>query len=426
MARKTAIRTTNEEQRLAEAKKDAAKDAAQFVDPPTVLELMRAARDMMTDEELIDRCRSAAVLELVGQNYSTDDRLDCASDMILRIFSETHGAPPRRQSGRISWTRLRGDAANYRRSLDAARKRDTDNAESDAAEHAAGFDAIADVIAFTDLPAGYREARETQTHETRIRAAQSACETLGVALDGNVYAVLYQWLADTDGVTAAGAHGMTAGAWRVRINRGGKILRGAYPNPADLLSKLIGGAPLVTRTIGTAPPETYSVAGGQETYSYADRYGEVIRLAVETLTYATADQSRPAASHAGTWSGKLLRDIAGEWRQGTDNGNRATRHATPEEARAACKLKRQRPAPKRAAQNRQRARSGYDVAGTSGKYRTAGIEPDAAMANARRDAARAASAGRVQREQSVNGPAGRTKRGNASAILRRKSTLDGS
>lgn len=82
-------------------------------------------------ETVLSRCTAAASLAMRGENYSTEDRLDCASKLLERLWSDAR-TPHGLDRADCTMTRLSGMAANYRRGLDRLREVERRAAASDA------------------------------------------------------------------------------------------------------------------------------------------------------------------------------------------------------------------------------------------------------------------------------------------------------
>lgn len=371
MARRTAIRITNAEVAAAEHKTQARRDNAPSTErTPSTLDLMRAARGIMSEDELLQLAKDAAALEM--RSYDAEDRKDAAAEAIWHVLAACDGSPPRRDSNLANIAHLRGLVRNYRRALDAKRRLADAAAETEAAEYAASEAWTLDGLV-TD--SGYLAAAAAQSIDAAHKLANDAADKLQLSRDGivseGVHAVFYQWIRDRTGEVCASECGVSHAAWKMRVNRGAKFIRAnigasrllAILTEGDVQSAALFGNVRTTVTAGTTPPDVCQVSGAEGVYHVTDLYGDVFHAAEisdpvtgETtpapLTFCHVDASRDASSHAGTWAGKLARDAAADWRDGTAGGSKP---ATPEDAAAAaaaCNVTRQKPAPKMIAARR--------------------------------------------------------------------------
>lgn len=299
--RKTAIRTTNAEERLTEARTDARKDrkprqldaAAGLL--PTLAQ-WREERGQMDGRELLKLAKSAARLELRGAMYSADDRADVQAAIVARVLGLTCGALPRHDSARVKLGRLCGDAKDFRDAIDSRRERDRIDSETrslELAESAAG-------LGIDSTPADHVAI----VARSSVRAASLAADAIAAELglpaetDSAAWRVLYQWARAETGEVCAAELGVTWGAWKVSAGRGAKFLRGFY-SAAALLDRLTLGA----------------------------------RIGADGIIYSLRDDSREAHSRT-----RLLADVstAPHWREGTDAGTRPERPLDRASARAAC------------------------------------------------------------------------------------------
>lgn len=72
-------------------------------------------------ETVLSRCTAAASLAMRGERYSAEDRLDCASKLLERMWADAR-TPHGLDRAACTMTRLSGMAANYRRGLDRLRE----------------------------------------------------------------------------------------------------------------------------------------------------------------------------------------------------------------------------------------------------------------------------------------------------------------
>src|SRR5581483_1594301 len=201
----------------------------------------RERHDFMTAAELLKLARSAARLELRGQNYSADDRADVAAAIVAAVLEHTGGAMPRRESDRVKLGRLCGDAKNYRRAIDT--RREHDSAEAQRAAAAESLTAAALGHRATATPAEHAAIVARSATLAAERAASAICAELGLPAetDSALWSVLYQWARGATGEVCAAERGVTWGAWKVRQTRGARLMRETF-TAAALMSRLTLGA----------------------------------------------------------------------------------------------------------------------------------------------------------------------------------------
>lgn len=278
------------------------------------LSTLRAMRDQMTEREHLARCRDAARRELRGSSYSPDDRADCASAILVAGLSETHGATPRRSDPRHSLTAYCHRAQNWRVSLQRSRERD--HADALRAEDAAARD-ILGVLADADpLP-------EPTTADEAHAVARAVAARLGVAESAPAVDLLCR-LARTDPSTRrpptqaayAAERGCSLAALKQRESRAERDLRSRYGDAATLLRTLHGEV------------------------NPAARIDPLDGSTVWLIGYA--DHSRAATTHGKTVAGRMISDLAADWRTGTDGGAYPRRPLDKADAQAVCTLRKVR------------------------------------------------------------------------------------
>lgn len=332
MARKTAIRISNAELAAEDAAKLRRIDAAHRETRPSTADIIRQMRgDRLADSDrsaaLLKRCQDAARLELRGDQFSADDRLDVASDLMARVLTDYRPNVPMVSDDAVSLTVLCGRARNLRRSIEAVRERDHAAFLSTAAERAASAESESATIAAEDAA-----VRAANRADDAKREAARLCGALGVQTGGPCEAVLYQWLRDASGARCAEELGYTAGSWRVRVSAGGKLLRAMHTDAVPMLAAIL--------------PDDAGVIDARVTAEDGTVSGEII--------FAVRDDSREA--HSAT---RAMADPASgikHWREGTDAGKRAERPETAADARAACDIRHSRRDPAKLAAEAQTRR----------------------------------------------------------------------
>lgn len=247
------------------------------------LKQLREQRDALTETELMRRCQDAARLELRGAQFSPDDRLDVAADIMLDVLVSTGGAPPNREDRRYSLTVLCGRAANCRRSIESRRKRDDTAATEEQDSNAWAIDGLTPDVS---LPAEVTASEATH-------AAVEACKRLG--LDDSrapMLALFYGYARDLPGPVVAAELGLSPNAYDVACCRARTLIREQYPTATAFLKALIG------ESVPVVDPMT----------------GETV------LRYVQQDDSSPA--HGRTHL------LAKAWRDGTDNGDWPVRQSS--------------------------------------------------------------------------------------------------
>jgi hypothetical protein len=271
---------------------------------------LREYRDQLTERELWERCQSAARLELRGSRYSSDDRQDCAAQIMADGLAALNGSLPIGTDPKHSLGAYCKRAQTIRRSLERQRARDDLAAQEEQDAHAWSVDAL--------LPE--ESAPVEVTAEEASHAAIAACQRLGLDPSrGPVMALFYGYARDLPGAQIAHELGMSPNGYDVACHRARALVRAAYPDAEAFLTALCGDP------VWTVDPMT----------------GE------PTLRFALHDDSREAhdRTHA----------LAQDWRDGTDAGSWPTRPETIEDARARCEVRYRRGAPQTADKRRQRA-----------------------------------------------------------------------
>lgn len=370
MARKTAIRVTNSaeiaeregienlgaREVAADARRDVVADAK-----PSTAELLRRARNRSTDAEraagLLRRCQDAASLEMRGDGFSPDDRADLAAELMARVCADFPHGLPELDDRTVSLTVLCGRAANYRTAVQSQRARNHERFLLDRAERAASADSVA--------AEKVREDAETAAIEApgiAAREARRICLALKLDPTGPSFAPIYQWMRDAPGPQCADECGYSAGSWRIRVSNGGKLIRALHADAADMLAAILPGDATIID------------------YREADGTRALMR-------FAHSDLSREADGHGETYTGRKLREKAGEWREGTDAGDRPVRPINADAAREACKVT-QRAPDKLAGKRAERARTGGRKMVSNGRSRRAVTLQARSEQQARADALR--------------------------------------
>lgn len=313
---------------LRDARTVARQDAEQAPRPSTA-ELLRAARTgrrgryPMTGEQVIARATDAARLSLTGDTYSAEDVRDCAAELVTWVWSTLpQGAGwPTSEDSRYDLSTLRGRAQNWRRSLD--RKRATDAAEAKDRENRRAASWAASVADAIDRAEDAR-LRAQESAEDAARAADLACERLGMERGAAVWSVFYQWARNEDGATCAAECGVRPGTWRERTAAAGRMIRALYPSAADLLPALTGAA-VVTAQDGAV---LYTLAD-ERTHGYRapgkltppENYGPT------PVRPSDAEQARELCTVRHTVPRPLTRKLARRamWRRMTDGSARLYR-----------------------------------------------------------------------------------------------------
>lgn len=330
-------------------------------------------RHELTEEELVKRCRDAARSAMRSDQWSPDDREDCACELIVKTLEALampglgSGILPRRDDPSYCFTALRHRAINWRDRTDAERDRD---ALIGGTENAVEYipptdDELAPLDKWTRLPIdadGYHSMDAAQTIDHYSRAAKLACDDLGVSvgryLEGDdaerlpsepspVACLVYQWVRDASPETAASDLGVGWQTWRKRTSRGAKSIREAYPTSAELIAAIAGNAVECTRRL---------------TFSHSKKSARgpahaVPPIEIGQMMFATTDASREVTTadrvkrtpddRTGTLTGVDATgvDVTGQW---------PTRPETAADARAVCAVT---TGPKLTARDAERNRS---------------------------------------------------------------------
>lgn len=275
---------------------------------PSLLTLaqLRERRDALTERELLDRCKDAARLELRGADFSPDDRLDVAADLMLRVLGETAGAPPSRDDRRYSLTVLCGRAANARRKLQRQREHDDAATQAEQDRHAWSVEALTpDLIDSAPEPISAATASEAaDVAAWRLsKAPHSVADRRGYV---NLWRYLYGVVRDLPEPIIAHELGLTDKAYSVSCSRARVALRERYPSAVDLVRALID--------LGASVTDDASKAAHDRTHL-----------------------------------------LAHDWREGTDAGNWPARPIDKAHADAVCTVRHRRAAPKTADRATRRA-----------------------------------------------------------------------
>jgi DNA-directed RNA polymerase specialized sigma24 family protein len=254
---------------------------------PVDIQFLRESKNFMRETDLLTRCRDAARREMRGPSFSSDERLDVASDIMVSIFSETKGAPPRMDDRRYSLTAICGKVANSRRSIEARRRREDEAADREAWT----FDGLDVETDWTPEPISIVE---------RSAMAELAVDRLlpDLATDHQrecVWSLFFKHASDITSEDVASQLGIAHKTLRNRMSEAAKLLRAMYPTPAHLLRRLV-------------PPN--------EPRPAIDVDGSMIWL------YGFKDMSSEAVHHGETITGRELRQRASNWRYGTNNGEK--------------------------------------------------------------------------------------------------------
>lgn len=301
-------------------------------------------RRFLEASELWKLCQDAARIA-VRAPYGPDDRAECAMDLYgaavetvaAELETVRHGAAqdvlryidramlelsmrprladsvwmPLATDRRFTFTALRNRAEDWRRSRDAQRSRD---------ELMSGKqDATTSAPVHQDERklAEYLARGAAQDSNVGRTAATAACQALNMAPGtadepSPVWCLLYQWSRGIDAEAAAAELGVGWASWRKRTSRAAATVRDSY-SAAELIEALCGAPVWV---------------------------GDELRFALE-------DASREAHGRTPI--------MAQDWRDGTAAGEWPERPLTAAQARGACRLRKQRPAPAQARARRDAA-----------------------------------------------------------------------
>lgn len=146
---------------------------------------MSADGAAMDPAELLSRCTAAARMALGGKQWSPDDRADCAGHILLETLSKVDGAGAAESTWHLpadaaSFRRLVNLAANWRRSVEAARRRDDEDAAERGRNDAGEDPALAALL-----------RPVSPTADDAHRAAREMLTALGVPRLGKLYPVAY-------------------------------------------------------------------------------------------------------------------------------------------------------------------------------------------------------------------------------------------
>lgn len=268
------------------------------------LDIQRRMRGIMSERELLSLCRDAARREMRGANYSPDDKADCASVLMVTALVECSGTPPRSADRRYSLTAMCGRAKNYRRGLERERARDAADAAEQAESELWSVDPLAE-YADAILNARPTMAEAAELGDIAVKRL-SVGDILGAA------DLLTRLAMDVTSEVYSETIEVAHATYRQRESRAAKAIRQRYPDAASMLRELADMNP-------------------------RPRLDPMDGSTVWWIGYR--DHSRPAVTHGKTWSGKLLRNLAAEWRTGTAGGYRADRPVDAEMARAVCNVR---------------------------------------------------------------------------------------
>jgi hypothetical protein len=276
---------------------------------PSIAE-MRERRNQLSERELWQRCQSAARLEMRGQRYSSEDRQDCAAQILADGIAALNGAMPTSHDPKHSLGSYCKRSQTIRRSLDRQRDRDIAAAEAEQDSAAWTIDALTpDVDPTVEV-----------SPVDAWNAASKAAERLGFSMTSKpIRALFYGYARDVTGPVVADELAMSPNAYDVACCRGREMVRESYPTAEMFLLALCGDP------VWSVDPST----------------GEPV------LTYSVIDDSSEA--HTRTHI------LAEDWRDGTDGGSWPDRPETADDARAACEMRQRPAAPKLAEQNRSKA-----------------------------------------------------------------------
>lgn len=258
---------------------------------PSIAE-MRERRGQLNEHQLWYRCQSAARLEMRGQRYSSDDRQDCAAQIMADGIAALNGSMPTERDVRHSLGSYCKRAQTVRRSLDRSRDRDILAAEQEQDTAAWSLDAL--------TPATMPNAEVSASDA--LKAAETACRRLGFPAGGPILTLIYGYARDLPSAVVAHELQMTPNAYDVACCRGRETVRLTYPTAEEFLTALCG----------------------EPVWSIDPMSGEPI------LTFALIDQSKGAhdRTHA----------LAQDWRDGTCNGKWPVRPENASQARSACEV----------------------------------------------------------------------------------------
>ena len=253
---------------------------------------LRFMRGAMTERELMHRCKDAARLEMRGNMFSPDDRLDCASKIMLDGLETTNGAPPRGDDPKHSLGAYCKRAQTYRRSVE--RQRDRDQGQTIAEQDATAWSSDA-LIPDTVL--------EQRTEAESMHVAVDISRRLGLNASATpILTLFYGFARDLPSAVVALELGLSPNAYDVQCCRARAAIREQYPTAADLLAALVGP------TSPVLDPMT----------------GEIV------LRFCKHDDSQPAHDRTHL--------LAVEPREGTDAGNWPQRPENRSQADAVCTM----------------------------------------------------------------------------------------
>ena len=227
--KKTAIRITSAELAAEEYRAESRRDIPRETAPESTLQLLRRVRDRMSERDLLKLSREAARLELRGDQWDSEDRADCAAEVMWHILAEHEGAPPLSDSPRARITHACGIAKNWRAAQ--LRRRAMEARAEQAAEDAYALSPAAMLDSIPDtLSAEYLAERAAQDIAAAHDAAAAAIARLELTPGGPVHAAFYQWARGASGDQCAAENDVAPATWRKRVERGGALIRAAFPD----------------------------------------------------------------------------------------------------------------------------------------------------------------------------------------------------
>lgn len=191
---------------------------------------LRFQRGAMSERDLMNRCKDAARLEMRGKMFSPDDRLDCASKIMLDGLESTNGAPPRGDDPKHSLGAYCKRAQTFRRSVERQRDRDQNATTAEQDSFAWSGDAlIPDYVG------------EEMTEGDAMHVAVDICRRLKLDDSASpVVSLFYGFARDLPSVVVAAELGLSPNAYDVQCCRARTTVRELYPTAADLLAALVG------------------------------------------------------------------------------------------------------------------------------------------------------------------------------------------
>lgn len=208
----------------------------------------RRANGLVSATLLLQRAKLAASAELSGERFSSEDREDCAADILARALTDLTPNVDRERSPRawenqairsddrrVSFARLCGLAKNYRRSLLSERTRQAGR-EVEAA----------DALSLAPL-SDFAEVRHDGGGGTGklvqdIERATELLDRLDLPSNNATEALAWTFARDIPNAEPRLCLelGCTPHAYRKRMSRAREAIRAQYPDPTDLIKALVG------------------------------------------------------------------------------------------------------------------------------------------------------------------------------------------